>query len=184
MSRRWKTKEIESMDSIQFAITILNERKNKLTNPYSPLCEKLATAVRDLEGLKKVRDEDAAKTEAYNFWHKPQVEATKISYLYRDGSNYKVYNEVILAGRLTSVEKQTILDSLYESDSFIPSVVGLPEEKFGTETDDDMPFFELTKDDFEDVVAAVTPWIDFDVHELVMQFAAARDLWEKYAFTG
>ena len=171
------------MDSIQFAITILNERKDELTNPYSPLCEKLAAAVRDLKELQKVRDEAAAKTEAYNFWHKPQVEATKISYLYRDGSNYKVYNEVILAGRLTGEEKQTILDSLYESNSFIPRAVGLPEEKFGTETDNDTPFFELTEDDFEDVVAAVTPGIDFDVHELVKQFIAAGDLWEKYAFT-
>ena len=171
------------MDSIQFAIAILNERKNELTNPYSPLCEKLSTAIRDLEEIQQGREEDAAKTAACNYWHKPQVEATKISYLYRDGSNYKVYNEVILAGRMTDEEKQTILDSLYDGDGFVPHAVGLPAEKFDSETDDDTPFFELTKDDFEDVVAAVTPGIDFDVHELVKRFAAAKGLWEKYAFS-
>jgi hypothetical protein len=45
-------KQLE-MGDIDFVICILNERRNRLTNDYSPLAQKLAQAVRTLEKLRK-----------------------------------------------------------------------------------------------------------------------------------
>lgn len=41
---RWTKKQLEEISDLDFAITILNERKNKLTNYYSPLYIKLNRA--------------------------------------------------------------------------------------------------------------------------------------------
>lgn len=45
---------------------------------------------------------------------------TRISYLYRDASNYKAYNECIVRGLLTDEQTKAILDCL-DRDNFIPS---------------------------------------------------------------
>ena len=54
---------------------------------------------------------------------------TRISYFYRDASNYKAYNECIVRGLLTDEQTKAILDCL-DRDNFIPSQVGLPERRF------------------------------------------------------
>lgn len=52
---------------------------------------------------------------------------TCISYLYRDACNYKIHNEVIINGVLTSAQIDSIMDCLLDGEYFIPSQVGLPE---------------------------------------------------------
>lgn len=52
---RWTMKGLNSTGDIDFAISILNERKGKL-NPFSPLSGKLSSAVATLE---QIRDETA-----------------------------------------------------------------------------------------------------------------------------
>lgn len=47
---------------------------------------------------------------------------THIEYMYRDGENYKLFHEVILAGEVSLEQLQTYF---YEGDFFVPSVVGL-----------------------------------------------------------
>lgn len=49
MKNTWTIKELNETDNLQFAICILNERKNKLTNPNSPLSNKIREAVAELE---------------------------------------------------------------------------------------------------------------------------------------
>lgn len=49
---------------------------------------------------------------------------TAISYMYRDGANYKEGERVVIAGRLTLAEVEECLD---DEDGFIPGDVGLPE---------------------------------------------------------
>lgn len=54
---RWTNKQLNSMDDLEFAAAILNERRNKVT-PYSPLGVKLASAARtllDLATLKRTQ---------------------------------------------------------------------------------------------------------------------------------
>ena len=55
---------------------------------------------------------------------------TKIYYLYRDASNYKVLNHCVVKGLLTEEQKDIILSSLYEEEYFIPHKVGMPEKRF------------------------------------------------------
>lgn len=106
---------------------------------------------------------------------------TKINYLYRDGSNYKVYNEVVVAGEITSEHLRRIADTLSDGEYFIPSVVGLPEKKFETQTDDDHLWFEWEIDDEDfDIVASgceltdEQPTVPLTVDQLVDNFEQAQ----------
>jgi hypothetical protein len=49
---------------------------------------------------------------------------TKISYMYRDASNYKAHREIVVKGKLTLEQLQPCL---YEGEFFIPEKVGLEE---------------------------------------------------------
>lgn len=54
---------------------------------------------------------------------------TEIAYLYRDGSNYKKYGSVVLAGALWPHEGHQIIaacDHEFDEPQFIPHEVGLP----------------------------------------------------------
>ena len=94
--------------------------------------------------------------------------STCIGYLYRDGSNYKVPNKVIVPGRYTDEQIKTIINCLDDGMYFIPDKVGFPEKKFDTETEDDHPWFELDELDFEE-----------SPEEVVDLFLAAKDHWEE-----
>ena len=59
---------------------------------------------------------------------------TKISYLYRDADNYKMRHEVVIAGSMSEEQEKAIEDSLDEGVYFIPSQVGLPDDRFGSVT--------------------------------------------------
>ena len=50
---------------------------------------------------------------------------TKISYLYRDASNYKAFREEVLAGTLTKAKVDKIKSRLIDGEYFVPSRVGL-----------------------------------------------------------
>jgi len=56
---RWTIKQLNETSDLRFAMAILNERVNKLTQPYSPLASKLRSAVAKLEELA-----DAEETQA------------------------------------------------------------------------------------------------------------------------
>ena len=106
---------------------------------------------------------------------------TKINYLYRDASNYKVYNQVIVAGEITPEHLRRIADTLDEGEYFIPSVVGLPEKKFETQTDDDHLWFEWEIDDEDfDLDASgceltdEQPTVPLTVDQLVDNFEKAQ----------
>ena len=71
---RWTKKQLNSLSDLRFAQAILQERRNGLTNPYSPLALKLGRAAAKL-------DELAAKEEA-------QVKPTP------QPKQYKSYEEV------------------------------------------------------------------------------------------
>lgn len=81
---------------------------------------------------------------------------TLISYLYRDASNYKVRNEAVVEGTLTRTQKLAIINSLIDGEFFIPSKVGLPEERFDSWTEDDHEFFELAFDGLTDTTRPTT----------------------------
>lgn len=102
---------------------------------------------------------------------------TKISYQYRDASNYKMQNECVINGVLTAKQQAVILSCLSDGEYFIPSKVGLPEKRFETWTEDDHIWFELAPDGFfvTDAPAnvAITP------AKLVTDFCRCSYNWER-----
>lgn len=106
---------------------------------------------------------------------------TKINYLYRDGSNYKSHNKVVVAGEITAEHLRRIADTLNEGEYFIPSVVGLPENRFETWTDDDHFWYEWEIDDEDfDLDASgceltdEQPTVPLTVDQLVENFEKAQ----------
>lgn len=107
---------------------------------------------------------------------------TKISYLYRDASNYKIWNEAVVEGVLTEEQKQTIQLCLDGGEFFIPHLVDLPEKTFvdfgfAYSEQDDTPFFELSIEDIETVDEEPTEVLRAD--EMFSLFLNARDRWRE-----
>ena len=95
---------------------------------------------------------------------------TRMEYLYRDASNYKSPNQVIVAGTITEEQKEAILQTLEDGTYFIPEQVGLDLYRGWDITEDDHPFCELDveKDFYETEEAADDE--NFTVDDLVAAF--------------
>ncbi|WP_394969916.1 hypothetical protein [Candidatus Allofournierella merdipullorum] len=102
---------------------------------------------------------------------------TLMSYLYRDASNYKVTNTVVLAGIITQEQIDEIAEALNAGCYFIPSQIGLPEKRFDDYTEDDHCWFELDPETaFSETVQA--PTINMTVAELVRKFGEVNGCWD------
>lgn len=101
---------------------------------------------------------------------------TRISYLYRDASNYKKYNEVVVEGVFTEDQIRTIISCLNDGEYFIPRQIGFPEVRFGKITEDDHCWFELCEEDFEEVELGST--INLLPDEIVRRFESAKGRWD------
>ena len=116
----------------------------------------------------------------------PQREArmnTQIRYLYRDASNYnyKVENECVVHGTFTQEQIAQIMDCCDLGEYFIPSQVGLPEQRFDRyDAEEDHCWFELAEDGFEETARPAT--VGISAEQLVENFAAAKEHWNDTAF--
>ena len=109
------------------------------------------------------------------------MENTLVTYLYRDASNYKLYEETVLEGRITEDEIQEVLGTLDMGEYFIPGQVGLPMPSFSDYNEDDHPWCELSEASFDKTGRSA----DMTVREFVEAFKnAKREGWqeEKYIF--
>ena len=72
---------------------------------------------------------------------------TQVSYMYRDGANYKISCKEILAGELTQKEIEEINGLAIDGEYFYPGSIGLPATNFVDlgyqEYDDDPEWHEL-----------------------------------------
>ena len=98
---------------------------------------------------------------------------TRITYLYRDASNNKKWNECVVKGRLTIPQVREIMDCCNDRQFFIPSQVKMPEEKFSTTTEDDHCWFELDESSFAMTLQPANEEIMVD--ELLENFRKAKD---------
>lgn len=96
---------------------------------------------------------------------------TKMEYLYRDACNYKVWNCVILPGEITDQQIDQILACL-EDGSFIPEQVDLPATRFGSYTEDDLPWMELERDGFSLTTEEATE--SCSIEELAERFRTVK----------
>jgi hypothetical protein len=101
---------------------------------------------------------------------------TKIEYLYRDASNYKKINQVIVSGTFDEAQKESIQDCLSEGEYFIPRQVGFPEMRFDKLNEDDHCWFELSVENFS--VTSLPAEIQMSVEDVVNAFLAAKDNWD------
>lgn len=112
---------------------------------------------------------------------------TEISYVYRDSSNYKQYNTLVLNGEISQIGVEIIISKLIDQQFFIPEQVGLPalQKRFITLTSDDHPYHELLREDIRIVSSESS--IELNIDELVERFRtviwdllrADMDLWQK-----
>lgn len=102
---------------------------------------------------------------------------TRINYQYRDASNYKVFNTAVIEGELTEDDQKIILDCLHDGEYFIPSQVGLDEERFGDITEDDHYWFELEPGFAEPCNSASC---GITAEQLVASFKATKGNWEEH----
>ena len=101
---------------------------------------------------------------------------TKITYLYRDGCNYKQLNEVIVNGHITEEQKRTIINCCDSKEYFIPRQVDFPESRFGkVDLETDTCWFELDESSFEDTSEEQT--LDMTPEDVVKQFESAAGNW-------
>jgi hypothetical protein len=101
---------------------------------------------------------------------------TRLAYLYRDADNYKVRHEVVFAGQMSEDEKMRIIASLEAGEYFFPGPLGLNDERFGSETEADHPFFEFCY--FEETPDK--PTTDISIAEIVKRFEDNAHLWKAY----
>jgi hypothetical protein len=99
-----------------------------------------------------------------------------IEYLYRDAANYTKVNQCIISGVVTADMERIIWGCLDEDVYFIPSQVGLPEERKGTiDPNLDHCWFEWGG------VFALTneaPTVDITAEKLVQNFQARKGKWD------
>lgn len=105
---------------------------------------------------------------------------TKINFLYRDGSNYKKNNSVVIAGAFTDNEINQIHDCLDGGGYFIPEQIGFPVERFGRITEDDHCWCELTAYDFEPTEDA--PTVKMSTDDVLKAFLSAKDNWDEVQY--
>ena len=106
---------------------------------------------------------------------------TKISYMYRDADNYKIYHSEVLSGEISQQQIEEITACLNDGEYFIPHQVGLAEKRFDTITESDHPWFELHPEcDFSHTHE--NPTIDLSVCKLVDRFKKAKGHWDETAF--
>lgn len=101
---------------------------------------------------------------------------TRLAYLYRDADNYKVRHEVVFAGQMSEDEKMRIIASLEDGEYFFPGPLGLNDERFGSETEADHPFFEFCY--FEETPDK--PTTNISIAEIVKRFEDNAHLWKDY----
>ncbi|MBL7645491.1 MAG: hypothetical protein JNK74_04795 [Candidatus Hydrogenedentes bacterium] len=100
---------------------------------------------------------------------------TRFEYLYRDGHNYKQYNEVVLAGKFTLDQ---LRPHLYERNHFMPSEVGLDDLQEFPYRDCDHIWHELVSaEPTEDA-----PTVEVTAEELIERFKkAGAVIWDTEA---
>lgn len=97
---------------------------------------------------------------------------TRISYLYRDASNYKAHHDVVVHGEITFAQIESALES---GQFFIPSQVGLPDlqAQLGPANDDDHAWHELTPDSFSPTEDP--PTVGLTARKLRVRFRQVQD---------
>ena len=75
---------------------------------------------------------------------------TLMHYLYRDSENNKVHTAVVLKGEITEQQKEKISACLENGSDFIPSQVGLLDNRFELSVDELTQKFESAQNNWDE----------------------------------
>ena len=141
----------------------INGAKNTISHmPASPDRKELVEAfLRCADELRGIKDEKIQTN-------------TRLNYMYRDASNWKCPQDVVLPGVMTD-EVFLELTACCEdgNEMFIPEQVGLDLIRDWETTEDDHPYCELV--DFE--LVHNRPTTDMTIDDLLEAFRKAKDNW-------
>ena len=97
---------------------------------------------------------------------------TRFEYMYRDGGNYKKFNEVVIKGEFNL---EQLRPHLYNGDFFVPSEIGLEDLQEYPYQDYDHVWHELDSAE----VTEDEPTVEVSAEEIVSRFSAAGAVkWE------
>ena len=170
-------KDIEvAFEAVNKALESVDLAENNGFKLHSSIGSRLYTAKSILSDVLQTAMEDREKPHQQEKKIKSSMN-TKINYLYRDANDYQVRNECVIPGMLSDAQKATILGCLDEGVHFIPSLVGMPEEKFDEldDSDVDHQWFELAEESFERTTKKPTVFLSPD--ELTASFLRCKDRW-------
>ena len=120
---------------------------------------------------------------------------TEIHYMYRDASNYKKQQSVVISGTLSEEDQRKIFEKCDSFNAeefetyhdggeyygepiyFIPAQVGLPEERFDKITEDDHCWFEMKG--FENTEKA--PTVSMSAEEFLKKFDSVKE-WDDVGY--
>lgn len=103
---------------------------------------------------------------------------TMISFLYRDGANYKTLNHVVIPGEMTQAQIGRIMACRDDGEYFIPERLGIEAERWARyDSQLDHIWCEL----FDGAIKPTDmPWTDdVELEELVRRFEAMKGRWEE-----
>ncbi len=103
---------------------------------------------------------------------------TKIEFLYRDASNWKTWNRIVIPGEMTREQIGRIMACRDGGEYFIPERLGLEAERWGTyEEALDHIWCQLYE---HDIGPTDRPWTDdIPPDELVRRFELMKGRWEE-----
>ena len=95
---------------------------------------------------------------------------TELTYMYRDGGNWKQFETVVLRGEMTPADMDLIISKLESGYLFFPEQVGLPrlQHRWERLNADDHVYHELDRSDIKIVDAP--PTTTLSARELVENF--------------
>lgn len=141
----------------------------QLTSVYSLISQRPASEERN-----KLIDQFLAFADQLRGIRNEEIHTnTRLNYLYRDASNYKTMNSVVLAGKMTDeqfAEMQECCEDHHEM--FVPEQLGLDLIRDWETTADDHPWAELVDYEYTNVNDTVTT-----VEELLELFRHAKGNW-------
>lgn len=145
--------------------------------PTEDLHERLAEKL-GVSEVTSIHIDDCEPTAVWIAYKNGEDPNTLMTYQYRDASNWKKMNKIILPGTLTDSQVDEIKECLDSEERFIPRQLGLPEKRFDVLTEDDHCWFELC--DFEKTNAE--PTVAMSANDLLCAFRSAKGNWDDVTY--
>ena len=99
---------------------------------------------------------------------------------YRDASNHKNLNEVVVSGAFPENQIKDILDCRYDGENFIPEQIGWSLMRGWDVNENDRPYADIDIASFEETDDE--PTIDMIAEETFQAFLACKDKWDSVTY--